>query len=163
MAFGKRMRIANAITDLRRPPSIIYSDPPDLSQTSPMIHSPLSHPYTHSRNQSQQSHSYPGTVQSSQGHTSVGAGTNGYLVDSPQEYVVSERSATIMDQQYQQQQQQGAGVPGTGLGIGFVMPAGVSAPNIGVGKTTVSLIHGINWLNLNIVIEGSTITVNAFT
>src|ERR1700733_9980889 len=60
MAFGKRMRIANAITDLRRPPSIIYTDPLDLSQTSPMMHghSPLSpHSFTHSRNQSQQSHS----------------------------------------------------------------------------------------------------------
>ncbi|KAG6887274.1 hypothetical protein C0995_016498 [Termitomyces sp. Mi166 len=27
MAFGKRMRIANAITELRRPPSFIYTDP----------------------------------------------------------------------------------------------------------------------------------------
>ena len=138
MAFGKRMRIANAIIDLRRPPSIIYSDPADLSQTSPLMHahSPHSqtHPYTHSRNQSQQSHSNPGTVQSSLGHTSIGAGTTGYIVESPlQDYVIPERSAAI-----EQYQQQGMGVPSTGLGIGFAMPTGVSAPNIGAGKTPVS-------------------------
>jgi hypothetical protein len=138
MAFGKRMRIANAITDLRRPPSIIYSDPPDVLQTSPLMHahSPLSqsHPYTHSRTQSQQSHSYPGTVQSSLG---LGAGANGYIVESPQDYPASERSATIVDQQYLQQQQ-AVGAPGMGLGIGFVLPAGASAPNIVGGRTPVS-------------------------
>jgi SAM domain (Sterile alpha motif) len=133
MAFGKRMRIANAITDLRRPPSIIYSDPPDLSQTSPMMHtsSPLSQSYTHSRNQSQQSHSYTGTLQSSLGQ---GPGTNGYITESPaQEYPSSERSATINEQQYQQQQP-----TGVGLGIAFALPAGASAPNILGGKAAVS-------------------------
>lgn len=71
MAFGKRMRIANAITDLRRPPSIIYSDQPDqLSPSSMMLthHASLtpsqSLSHTHSRNQSQSHshHSYPGTA-----------------------------------------------------------------------------------------------------
>ncbi|TFK43957.1 hypothetical protein BDQ12DRAFT_719130 [Crucibulum laeve] len=40
MAFGKRMRIANAITDLRRPPSIVYSDHPETS--SPFAGTPVS-------------------------------------------------------------------------------------------------------------------------
>ena len=63
MAFGKRMRIANAITDLRRPPSIIYSDHPEPSPVT--AHSPpfaQSQSHSHSRNQSvsQSHHSYPG-------------------------------------------------------------------------------------------------------
>ncbi|KAL4256745.1 Polar growth protein [Pleurotus pulmonarius] len=55
MAFGKRMRIANAITDLRRPPSIVYSDHPsslrqDSLPASPMHPQspPMSSPMTHS-------------------------------------------------------------------------------------------------------------------
>ena len=58
MAFGKRMRIANAITDLRRPPSIEYSDhqlsPTQLRHSNSFTHS-------HSRTQSQ-SLSLPGTT-----------------------------------------------------------------------------------------------------
>ena len=58
MAFGKRMRIANAIADLRRPPSVGYSDhqslPSQLHQSNPPSHS-------HSRTQSQ-SLSLPGTT-----------------------------------------------------------------------------------------------------
>ena len=56
MAFGKRMRIANAITDLRRPPSVVYSDHPEPS-------TPISPAQQHSRSQSQSQshHSYPGT------------------------------------------------------------------------------------------------------
>ncbi|KAF8194933.1 hypothetical protein BJ912DRAFT_1085595 [Pholiota molesta] len=47
MAFGKRMRIANAVADLRRPPSVEYYDTHSASgQTSPMQ---LNH---HSRTQS---------------------------------------------------------------------------------------------------------------
>lgn len=73
MAFGKRMRIANAITDLRRPPSITYSDRPEpspsmmLSSNSPQYYdSPQSYsnsPKGHSRNvsQPQSHHSYPGS------------------------------------------------------------------------------------------------------
>ncbi|KAF9458484.1 hypothetical protein BDZ94DRAFT_1226253 [Collybia nuda] len=94
MAFGKRVRIANAITDLRRPPSIVYSDHPEqLSPSSPMMqtHSPLSpqsqtQSQTHSRNQSQ-SHSqhsytgngytYPQSVQSSVGSPLVYGNGNG--------------------------------------------------------------------------------------
>ncbi|KAK0230188.1 hypothetical protein IW262DRAFT_1336895 [Armillaria fumosa] len=89
MAFGKRMRIANAITDLRRPPSIIYSDHPDQpSPPSPMIVSPhlfTSSPATyaegpshsHSRNQSQSQshHSYPGSTRYSH---SVQSSVNGF-------------------------------------------------------------------------------------
>ena len=93
MAFGKRMRIANAITDLRRPPSIEYSDH-RLSPTQPHSNS-LAH--SHSRTQSQ-SQSLPGTtptstvghvhsysMQSSLGSPGAGFGTqqSGYLQESP--------------------------------------------------------------------------------
>lgn len=74
MAFGKRMRIANAITDLRRPPSISYSDHPDQpSPLSAMIPGQSPHLYDspqsyggglgHARNTSlsQSHHSYPGS------------------------------------------------------------------------------------------------------
>lgn len=59
MAFGKRMRIANAITDLRRPPSIIYSDHADQRSPSLAPHSPLSpsQSHSHSHQSSHQSHS----------------------------------------------------------------------------------------------------------
>ena len=89
MAFGKRVRIANAITDLRRPPSIISSDHPDQpSPPSPMIVSPhlfTNSPATyaegpnhsHSRNQSQSQshHSYPGSTRYSH---SVQSSVNGF-------------------------------------------------------------------------------------
>lgn len=69
-AYGKRIKVANAITDLRRPPSIQYSDRPDLSPSSPLPASPglfavPSH-HSHSRTQSlsQSHHSYPGADRS---------------------------------------------------------------------------------------------------
>lgn len=64
MAFGKRMRIANAISDLRRPPSISYSDHPDQMSPSSPVMPGLSQFQTHSRTQSQShsNHSYPGTA-----------------------------------------------------------------------------------------------------
>ncbi|KAF8885751.1 hypothetical protein BD779DRAFT_1532251 [Infundibulicybe gibba] len=70
MAFGKRLRIANAITDLKRPPSITYSDHPEPSPSSLMMPMPSQythHSQGHSRNQSQSQshHSYPGVS----GHT----------------------------------------------------------------------------------------------
>ncbi|KAK0207084.1 hypothetical protein DFS33DRAFT_1318863 [Desarmillaria ectypa] len=86
MAFGKRMRIANAITDLRRPPSIIYSD--HLEQPSPMIVSPHlfttspatyaegpSHSHSRNQSQSQSHHSYPGSTRYSH---SVQSSVNGF-------------------------------------------------------------------------------------
>jgi hypothetical protein len=94
MAFGKRMRIANAITDLRRPPSIEYSD----HQLSPtQLHHSNSLTHSHSRTQSQ-SQSLPGTapatsvghahsysMQSSFGSPGAGYGSqqSGHLRDSP--------------------------------------------------------------------------------
>ena len=65
MAFGKRMRIANAITDLRRPPSIVYSDHPMTEMPSPSspMYNTSTPPRVHSRTQSQSHshHSFPGT------------------------------------------------------------------------------------------------------
>jgi hypothetical protein len=94
MAFGKRMRIANAITDLRRPPSIEYSD----HQLSPtQLHHSNSLTHSHSRTQSQ-SQSLPGTtpvttvghvhsysMQSSFGSPGAGHGSQqyGHLQESP--------------------------------------------------------------------------------
>lgn len=69
MAFGKRVRIANAIADLRRPPSIEYSDHQVSSSEHP---SPMQLQYsnTHSRTQSvsQSHHSFPGTTTTAPGH-----------------------------------------------------------------------------------------------
>ncbi|EDR12680.1 uncharacterized protein LACBIDRAFT_292707 [Laccaria bicolor S238N-H82] len=81
MAFGKRMRIANAITDLRRPPSIVYSDHPPTTEmpspSSPMYNTTnttSTPPRVHSRTQSQShshhsflGHNYSQSVQSSLG------------------------------------------------------------------------------------------------
>ncbi|KAF9445830.1 hypothetical protein P691DRAFT_244057 [Macrolepiota fuliginosa MF-IS2] len=68
MAFGKRVRISNAITELRRPPSITYSDHHTGSGSMVMVeqtmHTPLSpQSQTHSRTQSQSQshHSFPGS------------------------------------------------------------------------------------------------------
>ncbi|KIY68400.1 hypothetical protein CYLTODRAFT_421620 [Cylindrobasidium torrendii FP15055 ss-10] len=79
MAFGKRMRIANYITELRRPPSVTYSDQPEPSpasasmatpQSARLFDSPMSYqhsPTGHSRNvsQSQSHNSYPGSYKGS--------------------------------------------------------------------------------------------------
>lgn len=63
------MRIANAITDLRRPPSIVYSDHPMTEMPSPSspMYNTSTPPRVHSRTQSQSHshHSFPGTL----GHT----------------------------------------------------------------------------------------------
>ncbi|KAF5363809.1 hypothetical protein D9756_000046 [Leucocoprinus leucothites] len=72
MAFGKRVRISNAIAELRRPPSISYSDHqmPTNNTTaqgegSPMVmHTPITpQSQVHSRTQSQSHshHSFPGS------------------------------------------------------------------------------------------------------
>jgi hypothetical protein len=93
MAFGKRVRISNAIAELRRPPSISYSD--NHVDASPLAaHTPITpQSQSHSRTQSQsQSHySFPGSgpghnysqsIQSSLGSplgfTGLGNGMNGF-------------------------------------------------------------------------------------
>ena len=130
MAFGKRMRIANAITDLRRPPSIEYSDhqlsPTQLHQSNSLTHS-------HSRTQSQ-SQSLPGTtptttvghvhsysVQSSFGSHGAGYGSqqSGHLQDSP---------VDINDDM------KAAGPVGMGSGAAAGVAAGMSAAaGVGLG------------------------------
>lgn len=68
VAFGKRMRIANAIAELRRPPSIIMSDQPQQAQyiTHPPISPSLS--YAHSPSGSTQ-HSLNSPMFASMGST----------------------------------------------------------------------------------------------
>ncbi|KAJ3753070.1 hypothetical protein EV360DRAFT_54086 [Lentinula raphanica] len=104
MAFGKRVRIANAIAELRRPPSITYDDQPlehppspfaasqsaqRMMNQSPQLyaqspHSINSQPYsnpTHSRTQSQSQshHSFPGSANSMSGFRDS-FGSNGALI-----------------------------------------------------------------------------------
>ncbi|KAJ3966971.1 hypothetical protein EV361DRAFT_527412 [Lentinula raphanica] len=104
MAFGKRVRIANAIAELRRPPSITYDEQPlehppspfaasqsaqRMMNQSPQLyaqspHSINSQPYsnpTHSRTQSQSQshHSFPGSANSMSGFRDS-FGSNGALI-----------------------------------------------------------------------------------
>ena len=69
MAFGKRMRIANAIADLRRPPSIEYSEDHHSSPSQHQSNQSISPSQSHSRAQSQ-SLSIPVTTSSTS--TTVG-------------------------------------------------------------------------------------------
>ncbi|KAJ4478978.1 hypothetical protein J3R30DRAFT_2697911 [Lentinula aciculospora] len=104
MAFGKRVRIANAIAELRRPPSITYDDQPmdvpsspfggpqsvqRMVNQSPQLYAqsphsinsqPYSHP-THSRTQSQSQshHSFPGSATSMSGFRDS-FGSNGAFI-----------------------------------------------------------------------------------
>ncbi|KZT29493.1 hypothetical protein NEOLEDRAFT_605321 [Neolentinus lepideus HHB14362 ss-1] len=67
VAFGKRVRIANAIQELRRPPSIVYSDhqPTHITtQPSPTQQHSQSSSHSHSRSHSY-SHSHSHSIQSS--------------------------------------------------------------------------------------------------
>jgi hypothetical protein len=142
MAFGKRMRIANAITDLRRPPSIEYSDhqlsPTQLYHSNSLTHSL---PRTHWQIQSQ---SLPGTtpattvghvhsMQSSFGSPGVGYGSqqSGHLRDSPVDINDDMKAAGPMGSGTT------AGVPvgmstAAGVGLGIALspmngPSGVSS------------------------------------
>jgi hypothetical protein len=84
MAFGKRVRIANAIAELRRPPSVNYSDH-HVSPVLPNPHSPMAPSPGHSRSQSQapsQSYSYASARQSLQGPMNFGPPV--YAILSPE-------------------------------------------------------------------------------
>ena len=83
VAFGKRVRIANAITELRRPPSVNYSDQP-VSPLLPNPHPVLPSP-GHSRSESQapsQSYSYASVRHSLQGPMNFGSPV--YAILSPE-------------------------------------------------------------------------------
>ena len=120
MAFGKRTRIANAITDLRRPPSIEYSDHQSLA--TQLRHS-NSLTNSHSRTQSQ-SQSPSGTAPATIGHVhwySPGAGYDrhsGHLRDSLIS-INNDMKAT--------------GPVGMGSGTATGVAAGMSAATAGVG------------------------------
>ena len=118
MAFGKRMRIANAITDLRRPPSIECSD----HQLSPAQHHHLnSLTQSHSRTQSQ-SQSLPGTTP---------ATTAGHV---PSYSVQSQQSGHLQDSSVNVNDDMKAADPvGMGSGTAVGVAAGMSAA-AGVGR-----------------------------
>ena len=116
MAFGKRMRIANAITDLRRPPSIVYSDHQPGQPISPTQPSYTAHPQHVSLTPSQsvsQIHIHSRNASQSHSHNSFpGAPASGY---------VSQQRSSL----------------GTSPPIGYVVPGGHSN-GYGYGMATPS-------------------------
>lgn len=82
-AFGKRMRIANAIAELRRPPSVSSFEPrPEAHTPSSIIHQPSIH--QRSLSQTHSHHSFPGTPlygQTHSTHSSMGS-PMGYSLSS---------------------------------------------------------------------------------
>ncbi|KAJ3511340.1 hypothetical protein NLJ89_g4157 [Agrocybe chaxingu] len=142
MAFGKRMRIANAIADLRRPPSIEFSDHHASEHPSPlqMQHS-TSNTHTHSRTQSQSHshHSFPGaghgysqSVQSSLGSPmGYGGSGNGTAYGGSPFGTVQESPATT---QTTKSDGKGDGVASAiaaagGVGLGIAMSPNALSPS----------------------------------
>jgi hypothetical protein len=149
MAFGKRMRIANAINDLRRPPSIEYSDHQVSSseQPSPMQ---LQYPNSHSRTQSasQSHHSFPATttpqghaysqsVQSSLGSPISGFNGNGaFAFDGNQFGAVRQQDAGLPPGAAPPRPQSvlvGAGSGVNGAPLGVASAAAAAAIGVGLG------------------------------
>ncbi|KAG6864282.1 hypothetical protein C0991_010835 [Blastosporella zonata] len=142
MAFGKRMRIANAITDLRRPPSIVYSDHPanfnSLPNSNPNSYSnPPSVPNTpftpasfHSQGQGQGGH-HSRHVSQAYSHQSFPGSVNGGAPAGPPLHnngtyagmgFASPEPVYLMQQQQQGQQQQGMLEPAV-MGVSASAPA----------------------------------------
>jgi hypothetical protein len=119
MAFGKRMRIANAIIDLRRPPSIEYSD----YQLSPMqLHHSNSLTYSYSRTQSL---SLPGTPATTVGHvhwSSLGSPASGAEHDGQQSGHLQDSPVNINDD-----------IKAAGMGGGDGAGAGAAGMSVAAG------------------------------
>lgn len=137
MAFGKRVRIANAIADLRRPPSIEYSDHQISSseQASPMQ---LQYSNTHSRTQSvsQSHHSFPGTTTTTTapGHgysqsvqSSLGSPVAGFNGSTGFAFGGAVPSGPVAPQKI------GAGNQVNGAGVGVASAAAAAAMGVGLG------------------------------
>ncbi|KXN84942.1 Protein pob1 [Leucoagaricus sp. SymC.cos] len=90
MAFGKRVRIANAINELKRPPSISYSDSPEMTLNTPIT--PQSQVHSRTQSQSQSHYSFPGSGQGQ------GQGPGQYV------YCASPASAPAQPQQQQEKE-----------------------------------------------------------
>ena len=139
MAFGKRVRIANAIADLRRPPSVEYDNqsasasPMNLHHTTSM-HSHVSQSFqsqSHSRTQSvsQSHHSFPGSglgqayvVPSPQSQAFNGHAYGfGNQFGSLQEDVPAESSAPVG--QDPNGVTNAAAAAAAGMGLGIAMPS----------------------------------------
>ncbi|PPQ92793.1 hypothetical protein CVT25_003904 [Psilocybe cyanescens] len=112
MAFGKRVRIANAIADLRRPPSIEYSDHLLASeQASPMhMHMHVSQPHSRTQSQSHSHRSFPGT---GTGNVNVNPGPVGYA------YAQSQQSSLGSPLGYHFAGNANGGANGNGYGNGY--------------------------------------------
>ncbi|KAF8204568.1 hypothetical protein BJ912DRAFT_938742 [Pholiota molesta] len=141
MAFGKRMRIANAITDLRRPPSVEYFDAHSASgQPSPMQ---LNH---HSRTQSvsQSHHSFPGSSVAYGAHAFAGAnqspqsfGGQGFGVGNQQQFGSVQEGASE-GQHYHTKMLADAAAAGAPDGTATVAAsaaAAMAAAGVGLGIT----------------------------
>jgi SAM domain (Sterile alpha motif) len=126
LAFGKRMRIANAIADLRqifRPPSIIYSDSAQspLKSVGSHQHHPSSYSYSHSHQSSLNS---PASALSPLANSAF---------RGPESPMVPGSASSVSEDGHS---------AGAHIGLGFVMPP----PN---GKTEVSRRSSIDLRVLN--------------
>lgn len=103
VAFGKRMRIANAISELRRPPSIIFPDNQSPQHFQSLSHSrSQSYSYTHSHSGSthQSLNSPMFTTTASSAMTAPSSATFGSMVspESPAadtRYIISKRVSSL--------------------------------------------------------------------
>ncbi|KAF8806186.1 hypothetical protein BYT27DRAFT_7191502 [Phlegmacium glaucopus] len=135
LAFGKRMRIANAISELRRPPSIEYSDhqlsPMQLHHSNSLTHSqfqPQSHSHSRTQSQSHSHHSFNGTIPAATvGHAhslSMQSSSGGPVFGSPQQ------SVQVQDSLFNKND--GVAPAAVPVGTGNGITAGMSAA-VGVG------------------------------
>jgi len=144
VAYGKRIRIANAIADLRRPTSFEFPVPPTMSGLPSPIHTQMRFPtglddtaggvlgpMTHSRTQSysQQSHnSFPGmtmTAQLTPGYTqsvrsSVGSRAGHGFMQQPQQQEQSDGNVTKPIQNSSTANQQASSAMGLGINLNEV-------------------------------------------
>lgn len=141
MAFGKRMRIANAIADLRRPPSVEYFDTHSASgQTSPMQLN------QHSRTQSvsQSHHSFPGSSVAYGAHLFAGANQSpqafngqGFVVGNQQQFGSVQEGAS--EGQYHHSKMlaeaAAAGAADGAASVAAAAAAAMAAAGVGLGIT----------------------------
>lgn len=139
VAYGKRVRIANAIAELRRPTSFEFPMPPTMLEHPPHEHTqtgfqtalndtanetlaPVAHTRTQSHSQ-QSHHSFPGISMSTQlthrytqsTHSSVGSPASYGFVQQQQQQ--SNENGTIPSQVSSKTNQQAGSSTSVGLGI----------------------------------------------
>jgi hypothetical protein len=132
LAFGKRVRIANAITELRRPPSVSYSD--HVSANQPQTPITPAHTQT-TTGTSSYGHSYGNSVSV---QSSISAATSAGLVPSPGSRLITVPDGSRPDDQVSSA---GASVSDAGLeeqrkseaerlGLGLIAGTGIGKPPV---------------------------------